>query len=72
VLVHFLNDHEMGGPTRPETWEAAYQVAFHVLGLSRRHPLSPYVLHVYPDVLPEAQGRRETREVGGQEARETR
>ena len=50
VLVNFLNDHEMDGPTTSEAWDAAYQVAFHVLGLGRRHALSPYILHVYPDV----------------------
>jgi hypothetical protein len=50
VLVNFLNDREMGGPSTPETWEAAYQVAFHVLGLGKRHPLSKCVIHVYPDL----------------------
>lgn len=50
VLLNFLNDREMAGPTSAEAWEAAYQVAFHVLGLGRRHPLSRHVLHVYPDV----------------------
>ncbi|QNN64634.1 hypothetical protein H9L12_10115 [Sphingomonas rhizophila] len=50
VLVNFLNDREMGGPSTPEAWEAAYQVAFHVLGLSKRHPLSRYIVDVYPDV----------------------
>lgn len=49
VLVNFLNDAEMGGPTTIEAWEAAYQVAFHALGLSKRHVLSRHVLHVYPD-----------------------
>jgi hypothetical protein len=50
VLVNFLNDSEMGGPNTPETWEAAYQVAMHVMGLRQDHRLSPYVIHVYPDV----------------------
>ncbi|MFL6728189.1 MAG: hypothetical protein ACJ8FS_16990 [Sphingomicrobium sp.] len=50
VLVNFLNDHEMDGPSTSEAWDAAYQVAFHVLGLGSRHALSRYILHVYPDV----------------------
>jgi hypothetical protein len=51
VLANFLNDADMGGPTTEEAWDAAYQVAFHVLGLGKRHPLSRFVLHVYPDVV---------------------
>jgi len=50
VLVNFLNDAEMGGPTTSEAWDAAYEVAFHVMGLPRRHKLSRYVIEVYPDV----------------------
>jgi hypothetical protein len=50
VFVNFLGDKEMGGPTTPQTWEAAYQVAFHVMGLRRDHALSAFVVHVYPDV----------------------
>lgn len=49
VLVNFLNDREMNGPTTSEAWEAAYEVAFHVLGLPRRHKLSEFIVHVYPD-----------------------
>jgi hypothetical protein len=50
VLVNFLNDAEMDGPKTPETWEAAYEVAFHVMGLPRRHKLSRYIIEIYPDV----------------------
>lgn len=50
VLVNFLNDAEMGGPTSPEAWEAAYQVANSVMGLGKRHGLSKYVIEVFPDV----------------------
>jgi len=50
VLVNFLDDKEMGGPKSSETWEAAYEVAFHVMGLSRKHPLSPFIIHLYPSV----------------------
>lgn len=55
VLVNFLGDEDMGGPATAEAWEAAYSVALHVMGLGRSHPLSRYMLHVYPDVggLPE-------------------
>ncbi|HEY2873304.1 MAG TPA: hypothetical protein VGJ56_15375 [Reyranella sp.] len=50
VFVNFLGDREMGGPTTPEAWEAAYQVAFHVMGLRKNHPLSRFIIHVYPNV----------------------
>ena len=52
VLVNFLNDSEMKGPTTVETWEAAYEVAFHAMGLPKGHRLARYVVHVYPDVAP--------------------
>lgn len=50
VLVNFLNDLEMKGPATSAEWKAAYQVAMHVLGLGKRHPLSPFVIDVFPDV----------------------
>ena len=50
VLVDFVGDAEMAGPSLPETWDAAYQVAWHVMGLPRRHALTPHILHVRPDV----------------------
>jgi hypothetical protein len=50
VFVNFLGDTEMRGPTTKEAWEAAYQIAFHVMGLPRNHPLSPFMIHVYPAV----------------------
>src|SRR5690606_32478350 len=54
VLVNFLNDAEMNGPKSPEAWHAAYEVAFSVMGLGRRHPLSRYVIEVFPDVTQAA------------------
>ena len=50
VLVDFVGDADVGGPSSAEVWEAAYAVAAHVMGLPRRHPLEPYVIHVCPDV----------------------
>ena len=50
VLVNFLGDTDMNGPTTEEAWDAAYAVAFHVMGLRREHPLNRYILHVYPPV----------------------
>jgi hypothetical protein len=50
VLVNFLNDAEMEGPTSPEVWEAAYEVAFHAMGLPKGHRLARYIVHIYPDV----------------------
>lgn len=51
VLVNFLNDPDMKGPTTPEAWEAAYEVAFHVMGLPKRHPMAQYMFEVFPDVF---------------------
>jgi hypothetical protein len=62
VLVNFLNDRDMYGPTSPETWRAAYDVAFHVMGLPHRHPLSRYIIEVFPDVDP-AEDRKALAEV---------
>lgn len=50
VLVNFLNDADMKGPTTPEAWEAAYEVAFHVMGLPKRHPMAQYIFEVFPDI----------------------
>lgn len=50
VMVNFLNDADMGGPTSAREWHAAYQVAYHVMGLGRRHKLTPYIIEVFPDV----------------------
>lgn len=50
ILVNFVGDREMAGPTTSEAWEAAYEVAFHVMGLPKKHLLSCHVLHVYPTV----------------------
>jgi hypothetical protein len=50
VLVNFVGDGEMEGPTTPDAWRAAYQVAYHVMGLPKRHALSPFIVDVYPEV----------------------
>lgn len=50
VLVNFVGDTEMHGPSSDEAWDAAYQVVWHVMGLPKRHALSHYVLQVHPDV----------------------
>lgn len=50
LFVSFLNDKDIGGPSSPETWEAAFAGADYTLGLPSRHKLSRYVHHVTPDV----------------------
>lgn len=50
VLVNFVGDVEQGGPSSPAEWEAAYNVANHVLGLPKRGELSNAVAHVYLNV----------------------
>ena len=50
VLVNFTGDSEVEGPPSHEAWEAAYQVAFHAMGLPNRHRLTRYIIDVYPPV----------------------
>lgn len=50
VLVNFVGDEDMDGPSTAAEWEAAYQVALHVMGLPARHKLSRYVVHAYTTV----------------------
>jgi len=52
VFVSFLHDVDMGGPSSAAEWDAAFRTADHVLGLGKRHALSPYIHHVHPDVRP--------------------
>ncbi|MET0194803.1 MAG: hypothetical protein ABW200_15700, partial [Hyphomicrobiaceae bacterium] len=47
VLVNIVGDREMNGPGSRSEWEAAYKVAWHVLGLRENHPLSRYIIHAY-------------------------
>lgn len=56
VLVNFVGDAEMKGPKSREAWEAAYAVAWHVMGLGKRHKLSPYIVEVHPEVPFGTQG----------------
>ena len=50
VLVNFIGDADMKGPRTAAEWQAAYQVAYHVMGIDMRASQMKNVLHVYPDV----------------------
>lgn len=50
LFVTFINDADMGGPMNAEEWRAAFRTADYALGLPKRHALSPFIHHVYPDV----------------------
>ena len=50
VLVDFIGDVEMNGPMAPAEWDAAYAVAYHVMGLKPEAGLMQYVFHVRPDI----------------------
>ena len=50
VLVNFVGDKEVGGPSTRNEWEAAYTVAHYAMGLPSNHRLSRYIIHLYPDV----------------------
>jgi len=50
LFVDFIHDAERHGPSHPESWQAAYAMAEHALGLPRRHALSSAIAHVHADV----------------------
>jgi hypothetical protein len=50
VLVNFVGDKEVSGPSSAGEWEAAYQIVWHVLGVGKSHLLSRHVMDVYPEV----------------------
>ena len=50
LLVGFVNDADVRGPTSAAEWIAAYRILEHALGLPPRHALSDHILHVFPDV----------------------
>jgi len=52
LFIHFVGDSEMEGPETREEWEGAIQVMKLVLGLPKRHALSPYILDAFIDVRP--------------------
>lgn len=50
TFVNFINDKEMNGPTHEEEWHRAlHELELH-LGLSSKHNLSDYILHLYLDI----------------------
>ena len=51
VLVNFVGAADVEGPNSAAEWDAAYEVVWHVLGVPKRHPLSPYIVHVYPNAI---------------------
>lgn len=50
VLVDFVGDAEVSGPTSASEWDVAFEVAERALGLPARHALSPFIHHLRPDV----------------------
>jgi hypothetical protein len=50
ILSNFIGDLDMKGPQTSREWEAAYLVAYHVMGIHADAPLMRYVLHLYPEI----------------------
>jgi hypothetical protein len=50
VLINFVGDRDMEGPSSEAEWRAAYQVVWHVLGAQKDHRLSRFTIDIYPDV----------------------
>lgn len=49
LFVNFINDSEMSGPKKKETWDACYQIMEAALGLKPGHALSKNIHHVVID-----------------------
>lgn len=50
VWVYCVGDQDTQGPTSRREWQAAIQVAHEILGIKKRHPLSPYIAEIFIDV----------------------
>jgi hypothetical protein len=50
VLVSFVGDVQMNGPSSQAEWEVAYKIAWHILGIPYQNPLQKFIVHIYPDV----------------------
>ncbi|MEQ8482259.1 MAG: hypothetical protein RIC18_16540 [Hoeflea sp.] len=50
MLVGFVNDGDVNGPSSPEEWHSAYRMIDNALGLPGHHAVAPQILHVHPDV----------------------
>lgn len=50
VLVHFVGDEEMGGPSSREEWENTIAMTHEKLGLPIGHSLASYLIDVFIDV----------------------
>jgi hypothetical protein len=50
VLINFIGDTEVGGPSSEAEWRAAYEVVRHVTGISERHKLSADMVEIFPNV----------------------
>lgn len=50
VLLYFLNDPDMKGPTTQAEWEAALAVLHAALGLPKQHKMARWVVNLFVDV----------------------
>ena len=50
LFVSFIGDEEMNGPHTESEWFSVFRAADYALGLPKRHALTRFVAHVYPDV----------------------
>ena len=50
VMLYFLNDRQMGGPSTATGWQIAIEKEERALGIPKPHQLSDYVIPVFLDV----------------------
>ena len=50
VLINFIGDAGVHGPSSEAEWRAAYRVVGHVMGVPQRHKLSADIIEIFPDV----------------------
>jgi hypothetical protein len=50
VLINFVGDSERHGPTTEREWSAAYQIVWHVLGITKENPIRSLIIDICPKV----------------------
>jgi hypothetical protein len=50
VLVNFVGCTDTRKPVTREAWEAAYEVGWYAMGLTKAHKLSTWTIEIFPEV----------------------
>ena len=47
VMIYFIGDQSVNGPTSEEEWKDAIQSMHQTLGIPTKHSLDPYILNLF-------------------------